>query len=161
MYLYRKALRESLFKGRSIRGIVCASVYYACRSSKIPLTISEISEKLNCPERKIKLNFSKLIKILKLKSPLISPEIYIPKYCRELKLPYEIETQTILLLQKTPHSFFNGKNPRTCIGGLIYYTCKNNSHSKTQVEIAEVTETTDVSIRSRYRELKILFENNL
>ena len=42
--VYRRAVKERLIKGRSIEGMVAASLYAACRECNIPRTLDEIAE---------------------------------------------------------------------------------------------------------------------
>jgi transcription initiation factor TFIIB len=46
-YFYRKALEKRLIKGRSIEGMVVASIYAACREIAIPRKLEELAEATN------------------------------------------------------------------------------------------------------------------
>ena len=46
-YYYRKTLNSRLIKGRSIKEMVVASVYAACKEMDIPRRLDEISEAAN------------------------------------------------------------------------------------------------------------------
>ena len=39
IFIYRKALRKGLIRGRSINEMICACVYFACRTFKIPISL--------------------------------------------------------------------------------------------------------------------------
>ena len=41
-YIYRKALSKSLVRGRSIEGVLAASVYAACRDVETPRTLDDV-----------------------------------------------------------------------------------------------------------------------
>ena len=42
--VYRSAVENKLIRGRSIEGVVAASLYAACRRCKVPRTLDEIAE---------------------------------------------------------------------------------------------------------------------
>jgi transcription initiation factor TFIIB len=46
-YNYRKALDKRIIKGRSIRALIVAAVYAACRDLSVPRTLEEISSAAN------------------------------------------------------------------------------------------------------------------
>ena len=41
-YIYRKAVEKGLVRGRSIEGVVAASIYASCRMGQIPRTLDEV-----------------------------------------------------------------------------------------------------------------------
>ena len=70
-----------------------------------------------------------------------------------------MQTKIIQLMQKVPNKFFVGRNPRTCIAGLIYYVCKNTPEKRLQEEVADALLITVVSLRSRMKEIIVYFGN--
>ena len=73
--IYKKAFHLHLLRGRSIRGMVAASLYYACRAEKVPRTLQEVLEYADAEARDVRRCYRTLIKELKLKVPNLDPVI--------------------------------------------------------------------------------------
>src|SRR5919112_984523 len=62
-YNYRKALDKRIIKGRSIRALVVASVYAACRELNVPRTLAKIANKAKVSELSYRRGLEMLSKI--------------------------------------------------------------------------------------------------
>ena len=97
-----------------------------------------------------------------LKTPTADPVSYIPKYISKLGLNNNIERLTMNILRefikKNPNF---AKNPKGLCAGAIYLAVKLNNIKITQKEITDVIGITEVTLRSRYKEIidKIEFFN--
>ena len=54
----------------------------------------------------------------------------------------------------------SGKNPIGIIGAIIYYVCNVNNYTLSQVKIAKKLRITDITIRSRLKELRLFDEKD-
>ena len=70
-YLYRKSVKSNLVRGRSVKGMVGACVYIACRELDISRTIKDISENLQVDRKSIARNY----KLLLTQNTVIMPHI--------------------------------------------------------------------------------------
>ena len=61
-YLYRKALAKKITRGRSIAGLMLASIYAACREANAPRTLQDISGAGNISVKEISRHYRTLIK---------------------------------------------------------------------------------------------------
>ena len=98
--------------------------------------------------------FHQTIRELNLKAPSTNPISLIPRFIAELSLDAETEKTTINILQSfvTKHST-SGKDPKGLCAGALYLVCKKRDKRISQKEIANVVGVTEVTLRSRYKEL--------
>lgn len=152
--IYKIAFSKKLLRGRSINGMVSASLYFACRKQKIPRTLQEIIDETNVKPRDVRRCYRTLVRELNLKVPSTNPVILLPRYITELELSQEIEKETVNLLEKFMKNFsISGKDPKGLCAGVIYLVCKVRNIKVSQKKIASVIGVTEVTLRSRYKEL--------
>jgi transcription initiation factor TFIIB len=155
---YKKAFHKKLLRGRSINAMVAACLYFACRKKKIPRTLQEILEQTSESGKDVRRAYKALIKELKLKAPLTDPSSLIPRYIANLKLPIEIERLAIKIVKTFRKQYpTSGKDPKGICAGAIYFACKVRDINITQKELADSVGVTEVTLRSRYKEMKKLF----
>ena len=90
-YIYRKAVEKKLIRGRSIEGVVAASIYAACRLHQNPRTLDDVGRHSRTGRKEIGRTFRFLKRQLVLTIGLSNPSDYIPRFCSELKVKKEIE----------------------------------------------------------------------
>ena len=152
--LYKEVYKKKILHGRSIIGMIAACTYYKCKEEKIPLTFQDILNESSIGPNIIKKSYKLLIRKLNLKSPNISPISLIPKFISNLGLEIEVEKQVIGMLknylEKNPSS---GKDPRGICAGALYLITKLKNIKISQKDISQVVGVTEVTLRSRYKEI--------
>jgi transcription initiation factor TFIIB len=99
--------------------------------------------------------YTTLIRELKLNPPSTNPITLIPKYISDLGLNSEIEQVTTKILNIYRSRFsISGKDPKGLCAGAIYLACRLKNKEVTQQQIVQVIGVTEVTLRSRYKELK-------
>jgi len=163
--IYRKAFNLKLLRGRSIKAMVAASIYYACRKEKVPRTLQELVEQTTSDPREIRRCYRILIKELQLKVPLMEPEMLIPKYVTELGLSLEVEKLASNYIKSFQKKIsVSGKDPKGLVAAALYLASQQLNQSQSQSKIAHIIGVTEVTLRSRYKEFLTLLnlnENNL
>jgi len=156
--LYIEAFKKKLLRGRSINGMVAACLYFACRERKIPRTLQEILDQTSISAKNVRRCYRTLIRELNLKAPSTDPISLIPRFIAELELDVDAENTTIKILQSFTSKFStSGKDPKGLCAGALYLVCKKKDKKISQKEIANLVGVTEVTLRSRYKELvKIL-----
>jgi transcription initiation factor TFIIB len=152
--LYKEVFKRKLLRGRSINGMIAACSYFVCKEEKIPITLREILDEASINSNIIKKCYKILVRELNLKSPHIDPISLIPRYCADLKLSIEEEKGAIKVLQ----NFFQktsicGKDPKGLCAGALYLVTKLNNRRISQKEISLKIGVTEVTLRSRYKEI--------
>jgi transcription initiation factor TFIIB len=152
--LYKEAFKKKLLRGRSINGMVAACLYFACREKKIPRTLQEILEDTSVSAKNVRRCYRTLIRELNLKVPSTDPISLVPRYVAELKLDTFIEKETSKILQNFITKFStSGKDPKGLCAGAIYLVCKTRNKRISQKEVSNIIGVTEVTLRSRYKEL--------
>jgi transcription initiation factor TFIIB len=151
MHLYKEAFKRKLLRGRSINSMIAACIYYAIRKNRVSRTLHEILEETAEKNKDVR----RCYKELNLKAPNTKPSDLIPKFIAELDLSSEVENLATKMVKTfISHFSSSGKDPKGIVGGVIYLACKIKNISYTQKQIADKIGVTEVTLRSRYKELK-------
>jgi len=152
--LYKDAFKKKLLRGRSINSMIAASIYLAIRLKRIPRTLQEILDESSESEKDIRRCYRVLIREFNIKSPNTNPSDLIPTYIATLKLGPDIEINSTKIVNAYSERFStSGKDPKGIVAGAIYLACRMKGLELTQKDIAEVVGVTEVTLRSRYKEL--------
>lgn len=152
--LYKEVFKRKLLRGRSINGMVAACSYFICKDEKVPITLQEILDEASINANIVKKCYKILVRELNLKSSHIDPISLIPRYCADLDLGIEIEKETIKVLRNyISKSSICGKDPKGLCAGSIYLVAKLKNRKVSQKEISRIINVTEVTLRSRYKEL--------
>ncbi|MDT7864653.1 MAG: TFIIB-type zinc ribbon-containing protein [Thermoproteota archaeon] len=158
--LYRKVTKNSLIKGKSIKGTLGVTLYFAYKIHDFPITIKEITDMLKIDKKEISKCYSLVLEIIKNEKDLISkiklnnPKIYIEKIAKALNLDYKIETLAIKILDAAMKTgIASGKSPKSLASAAVYLACIMTNNKKTQKEIANYTQISEVTLRNRCKEL--------
>ncbi|MFX1501704.1 MAG: transcription initiation factor IIB family protein [Promethearchaeota archaeon] len=155
MRLYREAFKKKMLRGRSINAMVAACLYLACRRKQLPRTLQEITNEASANAKDVRRSYTTLIKEFNLKSPSTDPISLIPRYINDLELDSEVEKLTTKILNTYKERFsISGKDPKGLCAGAIYLASKIKNRDVTQQKIVENVGITEVTLRSRYKELK-------
>jgi transcription initiation factor TFIIB len=160
IFIYRKALKEDLIRGRTISDFVAASIYAACRESKIPRSLANVSEASGRSVKDISRTYRLLVRSLKLRMPVDTPLKFIPKLASSLNIDLATERMTIERLQVAgERKLLIGKDPRSMATAALYMACKTNKRKMTQKKLADAAGISTVSLRNRLRELETAFND--
>jgi len=153
--MYRKLIAGRLWRSRSIDATAAAAVYAACRHRGSPRSIEEIAEHSRENKKKISAHYRMLVTKLKLRMPISSPAMYVPRFISELNLPREVQYTTMEILEKAREvrGLVTGRDPRGLAAAAIYIAAIINDCRVTQRDISRVSGVTEVTIRNRYKEL--------
>ncbi len=152
--LYKEVFKRKLLRGRSINGMVAACSYFVCKEEKVPITLQEILDEASINANIVKKCYKILVRELNLKSQHIDPISLIPRYCADLGLDIEVEKEAIKMLQNfIDKTSICGKDPKGLCAGAIYLVAKLKNKKVSQKEISRIISVTEVTLRSRYKDL--------
>jgi len=152
--IYRKAVRERLIRGRSIQGVTAAALYMACRQCSVARTIDEIAEVSGVDKKEVGRSYRFLVKELDFFVPPLTPSQYITKFSNQLAMQGkadEIAHKTLTSARTL--KLTSGRGPTGIAAAASYIASVLTGERKTQREIAEIAQVTEVTIRNRYKEL--------
>ena len=152
--LYKEVFKRQLLRGRSINGMVAACAYYACKDERVPITLQEILEEASINDNIVKKCYKILVRELNLKISHIDPVSLIPRYCADLNLGIDVEKEAMYVLQNfIERVSISGKDPKGLCAGAIYLVSKIRNVKVSQKDISRIIGVTEVTLRSRYKEL--------
>ena len=154
--LYRRAMKKNLIKGKRVESIVAALLHIICRQRGIPLMLKEITEvSRSASQREILRRVHFLSKELNLKVPPAPAVSYVPRFCSELGLEGKISAEAIQIISSAIKKglLVKSQDPKGIAAAAIYISAIFNGRHRTQKEIAEVADTTEPTIRGRFKEL--------
>ena len=159
--VYRDAVDKQLIRGRSIEGMVAASLYTACRMVQVPRSLDEIADLTRTGRKEIARNYNTLkkniVRLKKMRPP--SPEQYLDRYIGALSLSIKVRNRASELMKECFEGGMNqGRNPIGIVAACIYIACVEGGERRTQRQIARELEITEVTIRNRYKEAMAILE---
>jgi transcription initiation factor TFIIB len=153
--IYRKALDTGLVRGRSIAAIAAASLYAACRSTETPRTLKELAEASGLKKKDIARCYRLLLKELNIKMPIEDPVKCISKIASRIGASARTQMKALEILREAKaKGIAAGKDPMGLAAAALYVACVYEGEKRTQKEIAEVANVTEVTVRNRYKNLK-------
>ena len=151
--VYRRALDTDLIRGRSIEGVATSALYIACRQEGIPRSLEEVSSVSRVDRREIGRTYRYVAHELGLDMPPVDPKQYLPRFCSELDLSEDVQQRAATIIERTTaEGLHSGKSPTGFAAAAIYTAALLCNEKRTQREIANVAQVTEVTIRNRYRE---------
>ena len=157
-YNYRKALDRRIIKGRSIRALVVASVYAACRELNVPRTLDEIAHTANTDSIFAGKCYRLLVRFLKLHLPVLDSNVYLAKIANKAKVSektYRRALEMLTAIKENPIS--HGKDPNALAVAVLYAACLKENEKVSQAQIAVAGDTSIVTLRKRYQDVKSIF----
>ncbi|MCS7142838.1 MAG: transcription initiation factor IIB [Aigarchaeota archaeon] len=160
MTIYRKALKAGLVRGRSIKSIMAASAYAACRLSGMPRDLREFERAYPLVKRKtIAQGYRLLLKYLNIRVPIADPAIYVSKIASRANLDQRTVQEAVRLLQEaTRRGATIGKDPVGIAAAALYMACQETTQNITQKDVARAAGVTEVTVRNRFKGLKEILE---
>jgi len=154
-YLYRKALGKNLVRGRSIEGVLAASVYAACRDVETPRTLDDVSGAINIKRKDLTKNYRLLVNELELKMPVVSAITCMSKIASKVGLSEKVKRHALAILKEANDKRVTaGKDPMGMAASALYISCIEHEVDVSQKDIAMAAGVTEVTIRNRYKDLK-------
>jgi transcription initiation factor TFIIB len=154
-YIYRKIQDMGLVRGRTISGVMAAAIYIVCREIGTPYTLRDIAVASNLKRKDIARNHRIVIFELDLKFPNVDPIKCISKVANKANLSENTKRQAISIMKDVSiRQIAAGKDPMGLAASVLYVSCLKTGEDKTQTQIAKASGVTDVTIRTRYKEIK-------
>lgn len=156
-YIYRKALKKNLVRGRSISSMITASLYAACRESSTPRTLKDVAKASGVERKDVARSYRLILRELDLKMPVVDSVRYISKIASKAGISEKTARRTIRILQKAKDAHIStGKNPQGLTASALYIACTLEGEPVTQKAIASAAGVTEVTIRNRCKSLQRL-----
>ena len=153
--VYRKALSNTFVRGRTIAAVTAASLYAACRISETPRTLKDVSAASRIRKKEIARCYRLLVRELDLRMPVVDPAKCISKIATAVEISMPTQQKAIRIMNEAKtRGLIAGKDPMGLAAASLYLACVLEGEKKTQKEIADTANVTEVTVRNRYKGLK-------
>ena len=154
-YIYRKAQEKRLARGRSVSSILAAATYIACREMGAARTLRDFTEITNVKRKALSHSYRLLVLKLDIKVPSMDIMKCIAKIASKAKLGEKTQRMAMFTMNDLINKeIAAGKDPMGLAATVLYLSCLTNGEATTQKEIAEAAGVTEVTIRTRFKDLK-------
>jgi transcription initiation factor TFIIB len=154
-YIYRKAQSTKLTRGRTVSGVLAAAVYIACREMGAHRTLDDIAAACNIKRKELSKDFRVLHARLDLKIPPTDPMKCIAKVANKVKLSDKTKRKAAEIMGSVMREGISaGKDPMGLAASVLYLSSIENKDTVTQSDIAEAAGVTEVTVRTRTKELR-------
>jgi len=160
--IYRKAVKKKLIRGRSIQGVTAAALYMSCRQCEVARTLEEVANASTLSKKEIGRSYRFIVKELNTFVPPYPPSNYISKFSNHLGLAGKTEAIALEIMHVAQAAkLTSGRGPTGIAAAATYIASVLAGEKRTQREIAESANVTEVTIRNRYKELLELLDINV
>jgi transcription initiation factor TFIIB len=157
-YNYRKALDKKIIKGRSIRALIVAAVYAACRDLSVPRTLEEISTAANTDAIFAGKCYRLLVQNLELQLPVIDSNKYLARIANKAKVSEKTYRAALGMLTKIKADpVSHGKDPNALAVAVLYAACLRGEENVSQAQIAVAGDISIVTLRKRFQDVRKIF----
>jgi transcription initiation factor TFIIB len=155
-YIYRKARKRGLVRGRSIDGILTAAMYIACRDLGVPKTLKEVAAAISIRFKTLSRSYRILVTELDISTPpVIDPMKCIVKVANNADLNENTKRLAMDVMNNlSKREISAGKHPMAVAATVLYVSCLKTGVNIRQADIADAAGITEVTLRNRYKDLK-------
>ncbi len=159
--IYNVVAKKKLTMGRSINGFISGSLYAAIRVHDFPRLLDEVCEASLTPRRTVHKSLALIVKevlpLLGLRYSPITAEKLIFRFGNELELSIKIQQQAMKMLKEASKNGLKrtGKDPKGIAAACVYIASKEYSIRKTQALVADIAKITEVTLRSRAKQIRL------
>lgn len=152
--IYRRAIKKRLIRGRSIHNVTAAAIYMGCRQCGVPRTLDEIASASSLNKKDIGRSYRFMVRELETFVPPSTSRNYAARFSNKLVISGKAEAIAIRILETAKEmKLTSGRGPTGIAAAATYIATVLTNERKTQREIAEIANVTEVTIRNRYKEL--------
>jgi transcription initiation factor TFIIB len=158
--IYTEVAKQKLTMGRSIDSFVTASIYAAIRIHDFPRLLEEIVDVAMMPLRSVHRSLGLVVRmvlpVLNLRYKPVSPGPLVFRFGNDLNLSVTVQKQAANMLKLAIRHGLKkmGKDPKGLAAAALYIAAKASPERRTQTEIAEIARITEVTLRTRAKQIK-------
>lgn len=156
-YNFRKALDHDMIRGRSVKGVVVASTYAACRALNVPRRLDEIAEAADADRTFVAKCYRLLVRELQMSLPKVEPDRYLVKIAKGTGVREKTYRRALDIMHIVKKSHVSeGKDPKTLAVAAFYKACIEEKENVTQLRVADAANVSIVSLRKRMSDVDMV-----
>jgi transcription initiation factor TFIIB len=123
--------------------------------SETPRTLKDVSAASRIRKKDVARCYRLLVREIDLRMPVEDPVKCISKSATNVEISMPTQQRAIRIINEAKRKgIVAGKDPMGLAAASLYVACVLEGEKKTQKEIAEVANVTEVTVRNRYKGLK-------
>ncbi len=153
--ILHKALDKLNVKEKTIKAMAAAAILMACKIHGVPKTLRSIARELGFSEGDIWKAEKKILSVVKkVNTRIVEPKDFIPLIVKKLGLSSQVQYLAAYLTYLARKKDIGiGRGPIGLAAASVYIASILLDEKKTQQEVAEACNITDVTIRNRYSDI--------
>jgi transcription initiation factor TFIIB len=154
-FIYRKAVKAKLTRGRTMASLLSASLYASCRQNNTPRTLDDIANAGNVERRILSRDLRTIIRKLGLKLIQYNTASFIVKISNNMNLNEKTKRDAFDILKKCEDEKITaGKHPVAQAAASLYIASILSGEKISQKKFSEESGVSDVTIRNRANLIK-------
>lgn len=158
--LYEQAEDDGFMQQRPTVVTAAASVYLGAKQTGYPVFPDEVSAAAEVDRTELLRIRRALDSKFSLDIPPSDPVVYIQRFCDELELPENAETESAKVFESYKEENGVSGSPCSLAAGAIYAASTVSDFEVTQSALSDLADVSEVTIRSRYHEQLEAYEND-
>lgn len=152
--LIEDAKDKGLMRGRDMSEMLAAMIYIIAREKGSPRTLDEISEVTGVGKRRIGKSYRYIGREMDMRVVPPQPEDHIKRFADKLDLSGNTRDYAKEIIdQAKEQEILAGKAPTGIAASALYIASNIKGEKRTQKEVAEMLNVTEVTVRNRSKEL--------
>ncbi len=158
--IYLIAAKKKLTHGRTINGLITACFFFALRNHQITRTLKEVLDVSQMSKKEL-IKSLKIIQVEVLsknnvKTNHLMPENFVEPFNESLKLSLSVGNEAMTLIKQATRRIVqtSGRDPKGFAAAALYITSNHSNEPRTQKQISEAVNVSEVTLRKRIRELQ-------
>ena len=148
-YIYRKAVSAKLTRGRTMKSLISASLYAACRENNTPRTLEDISKAGNIKRKELFRDLRIIIKKLNLNLNQYDTALFISKISNNMGLKEKTKRDAYKILASSKRKQITaGKHPVAQAAASLYIASIMNGEKISHKRFSKEAGISDTTIRS-------------
>ena len=153
--IYRRALEHGLVRARSVSVVTAASLYVACRITRTPRTLREISDQSPVDKKHVSRCYGLMLQELNITIPKPDPQLMVPMIAAKVGVGERTQQRAVEILRQTAgHGATVSKHPMGLAAAALYMAGVMCNEKRPQEMIADAAGVTGVTVRVRYQDLR-------
>ncbi len=152
--IYLETIERQLSVGRSIKGIMLASIYISCKQHDIPKTISEIIRRTEVSFKEFNYCLKAIKTSFNLSLPNMSPLDLMERHMNQMGFDFKAREYAVTLYaQLQGKVVIQGRNPKSVASAILYITSVKRKLGISQREISHRVDVVETTLRKCYKEI--------
>lgn len=159
--IYLDTTQDKIYRGNSRKGIICACIFEAYKTTDTPELLDTLIKKFNIPKKQILSGLKSITfnnKSSKRKVSYITPVNIIKSILKKLSASEKQISQVLNIYNNTKNksSQLNRARPNSVAAGIVYYWIKTNNKQISIKQFSELVDLSEITINKIVHEINII-----